>query len=491
MALQLLVLVYILLQSSPVAESFPIVSTNRPRARDGGTERACRSTRRRMLSIPPEEGSASEDAKMENADSIRRRHILTSVASGSVAASCSLLAAPPARALFFDNPEDEPFSPAKRPTAYRVDSTIPPTLLAIPTVSAQSTVLQDLGRGLGTEKEAAVSDNVVTLNNMLNKAVFGTADAVSQLFSSTDSRSPASFVCLGVPAQPSSVDMDLGLSLIQSITQQAAKAKKKPALSVSVFPYSTQSVLNAYTKGGSTSATSLSELQTALENAGVSPTTFQLYQPILEYAAQMKLDLIAAAVEIEDRQSVLGGGLQNINTVAREKYVVDPEGFIAQVNDPRFKLYTDQSLLKDAPSLPDRVGNFFSDRILAHEAAATAVAQYAWTNSPNAVVMMLAPVADVRYLNGLNGRIPRIYQKLASSSSSSTDASANTNPVTVNDVTTVLLNPNAADTLSKTRRLRLEIGTGPETLPYQTKVADYLWFSSSPSVSLLPRLMDY
>jgi len=425
----------------------------------------------------------------------RRDVLLSAAAAAGVSVVATTSTTQPAGAAFFENPDNQPYTPAKRPTAYRVDSTIPPTLLPVPTVSAQTKVLQDLGRGLGTDKDAIVVDTI-NLNNMLNKAVFGTAAAVSRLAASSssqrtgDTASPASFVCLGVPSQPTAADIDLGLSLVQSIAQQAAKAKKNRAVGVSVFPYSTQSALDEYIKG----TASLSQLQSALESAGVSTETFQLYQPILEYAAKEKLDLIASAVEIADRQAVLASGLQNVDPVAREQYVVDPEGFIAQVNDPKFKLYTDRSLLKDAADGSSKVGNFFSDRILAHEAAATAVVRYAAAH-PGSVLFLLAPVADVRYLNGLNGRIPRIYQsftaRMRSGSGEQPASSSSGGTVTANDVTTILLNPNAADTLSKTRRLRLEIGTGPETLAYQTKVADYLWFSASPSVSLLPRLMDY
>ena len=54
----------------------------------------------------------------------------------------------------------------------------------------------------------------------------------------------------------------------------------------------------------------------------------------------------------------------------------------------------------------------------------------------------------------------------------------------------VLLNPTAAETLSESNYLRLEIGTGPENLAYQTKVADYLWFSSSPKVNMVHRMMN-
>ena len=58
-------------------------------------------------------------------------------------------------------------------------------------------------------------------------------------------------------------------------------------------------------------------------------------------------------------------------------------------------------------------------------------------------------------------------------------------------ITTILLNPSAEETLSMSRFLRLEIGTTPRTLQYQTKVADYLWFSSMPKVNMLPRMMNY
>jgi hypothetical protein len=54
----------------------------------------------------------------------------------------------------------------------------------------------------------------------------------------------------------------------------------------------------------------------------------------------------------------------------------------------------------------------------------------------------------------------------------------------------VLLNPTAAETLSESNYLRLEIGTSPDTLEYQTKVADYLWFSSSPKVNMVHRMMN-
>ena len=96
---------------------------------------------------------------------------------------------------------------------------------------------------------------------------------------------------------------------------------------------------------------------------------------------------------------------------------------------------------------------------------------------------VIANVADVRFLNGINGRIPRVYAKLRSNENGNSQ-------VTDKSVTTILLNPTATDTLSKSKFLRLEIGTSPEVLAYQTKVADYLWFSFTPKVNQLPRLMN-
>ena len=124
-------------------------------------------------------------------------------------------------------------------------------------------------------------------------------------------------------------------------------------------------------------------------------------------------------------------------------------------------------------------GNYYAQRILTHEAGATVVSQYA-SARPDSLVVVMAPVNDVRFLNGINGRIPRVFGKLRPDDSKVTD----------NSVTTILLNPTARDTLSKSNYLRLEIGTAPDVLDYQTKVADYLWFSASPKVNLIPRLMN-
>lgn len=94
-------------------------------------------------------------------------------------------------------------------------------------------------------------------------------------------------------------------------------------------------------------------------------------------------------------------------------------------------------------------------------------------------MIILSAFERVRFLGGANGRVLRVYQFLSPDSKISEEA-----------VTSILLNPTAKKTLSQNNYLRTVIGTAPEDRPYQTKVADYLWFSSAPQVNMLPRMMN-
>jgi Haem-binding uptake, Tiki superfamily, ChaN len=378
------------------------------------------------------------------------------------------------------DPSSSSYKPARRPTAYRVDSTIPPTLLPIKSAGKEKKVLEALGRGSGTEKDAIVVDTV-NLNNMLNKAVFGTVDAVESLSGRRKDESRvgpdySSFVCLGVPSKTTSDDIDLALSLLSTILQPRKSSQMATALGLAVYPYSTQPSLDAYVEGTKTEEA----IATDLAQAGVPEETTRLYVPLLRMAKSNGLKLLALAPEVDDVKVTRSRGLQNVDPDRRAAYVVDPEGFVAVPNDPKYQLYTDRSLFKDFEPVDskDTIGNFFAERILVHEAAATAMASYAMKN-PESLVAMVAPTPDLRFLGGMNGRIPRVCRAVNANSK-----------VTDNAVTTILLNPTAEETLSRTRYLRLEIGTGPDTLPYQTKVADYLWFSAMPKVNMIPRLME-
>ena len=423
----------------------------------------------------------------------RRQVLATGIAFGALMPITAARPAQAATAVTAPDPNASVYKPAKRPTAYRVDSTTPPTLLPLD-ATKETRLLIDLGRGSGTDKGKIVVDTV-NLNNILNKAVFGTVAAVQQLVNPQRDDSKvgpgyASFVCLGVPFRTTPTDLELAQSLMETILQPRNSKKVDTALGIACFPISTQAALDAYTGSVTTTSasttTSVDELTQALTAAGLSEATAQLYLPLLAYAKSQALDILALAPEIQDVQAVRAQGLQNIDPARRDQYVADTAGFIALPQDPKFKMYTDRSLLKDYEPLEsskDSPGNFFAERILVHEAAATVAARYA-VQRPECLVTIVAPTPDVRFLSGMNGRIPRVCAFLNAAETK------NINKVTNNAVTTILLNPTAAETLSKSRFLRLEIGTGPETLKYQSKVADYLWFSAIPKVNLIPRLMD-
>jgi len=372
------------------------------------------------------------------------------------------------------------FKPGNRPFAYRIDSTTPPTLLPMSARQEQS-VLKGLGRGSGTGKAGVVQDRL-TLNNMMNKGVFGTIGAVQTAMGTNEETIKkqgtgfATFVAMGVPAEASAEDIGLATSLLSLVMQGRKSFKAPTALALPFAPLSTQSALEAFQSTGN-----MADLLSALTASGVSEATSDLYKPLLEFAKTNSMDLLAMSPEIEDLKTVRAEGLQNVNKDRRSQYVADSEGFIALTQDPKFRMYTDRSLLKDfvPTSKDDQPGNFFAERILAHETGATAVARYA-TARPESLVAFVAPIADVRFIGGFNGRLPRVCQFI----------NKEKNKVNDDCVTTILLNPSAKETLSLSRYLRLEIGTAPANLDYQTKVSDYLWFSKMPKVNMIPRLMN-
>lgn len=363
------------------------------------------------------------------------------------------------------------YQPASRPTAYRVDSTQPPTLIPISSASKEVQVLEDLGKGYGTTK-AVIIDDRVNLNNVLNKAVFGTINAISGTAEGKKKRG-TSFVCMGFPTRTTSSDIELGSSLLMQLLKER---KGDTAIGFYFCPISAQSALDAYSNEGNEQI-----LLASLSKLGIPDDQSIQYLPLLRLARSKSLKLLALSPERDDIILARTKGLENIEMEQRARYVVDTEGFISTSAEPGFRLYAEKSLLKDYIPIngDDSPSGFFAERILVHETAASVASKYAATR-PDSLVVIAAPTADLRFLHGINGRLPRVYNTI--------DASGNT--MTDDNVTTILLNPTASDTLSKSRYLRLEIGTGPDTLDLQTKVADYLWFSSSPKVNTIPRLMN-
>lgn len=402
---------------------------------------------------------------------ISRRNAIT--AAGSIVTTGTLLHPQVTKAA-----DDLGYKPAKRPFAYRVDGTQPPTLIPVSTAQKEMEVLKGLGMGSGTQK-AAIFDDSINLNNILNKAVFGAIDKIAKLTGERQDPTAsgpgfASFVCLGLPAAASPSDVDLAKSLTTSILQP--RAQLDTALALAFCPLSGQAALDSYSDTGDFGA-----LVATLSQKSVPIETVDLYRPLLELGKSKALKLLAMSPELEDVATARAKGLQFVDPERRSQYVLDPDGFIKLSQDPKYRVYADRSLLKDFESKggDDSAGLFFSERILVHETAAGIAGQYA-VQLPDSLVIVVAPTPDLRFLQGINGRIVRLCSFLNPSA----------NKVTEDSVTTILLNPSAKDTLSKTNYMRLEIGTGPETLQYQSKVADYLWFNFMPKVNMIPRLMN-
>ncbi len=399
------------------------------------------------------------------------------------------------------SPNNYQFRPAKRSTAYLVDSTIPPTLVPFK-AQREAAILKGLGSGSGTSKAPYIEESL-NLNNMMNKGVFGTIDLVKNIAGidddddmerSTSSTSEEggnggtiqkkgkgydkSFVFLGVNYD-SNEDTNLTIDLISDIIKP--RRGLDTALSLSFVPVSLQRALNEYISGGQSD----DFIVNTLINDGQVPSSVVMNQlPLLQYAKSKQLKLIASCPESIDVQTVRTQGLQNLDPERRSGYVTDALGFISWTQDPRNKLYTDRSLLKDWVPLNESEtspSGYFAEKILVHETIATRMANYVYLGDgrKNSLVINISPINDVRFLGGPNGRIARICKSIKADTIVDDDA-----------VTTILVNPSAEETLSQSKFIRLEIGTAPTNLAYQTKVADYLWFSSTPKVNMLPRLMN-
>ncbi|KAL3768513.1 hypothetical protein ACHAW5_006709 [Stephanodiscus triporus] len=487
------------------------------------------------LSPPPEDGGMPAPPSWPTTTTtVSRRSVLRrSAASVAALGGVGLLPVSSASALppiaSFSNPfgsrlasmsNGGSYVPARRCTAYLVDSTIPPSLIPY-RASREAAILKGLGMGKGTPKGPVVEDDV-NLNNFMNRAVFGSLDAAKRVVgmttgddgSTSSSRSGAnyqSFVFLGAnfddthTASPERVagetnaDATLAVGLLADICRPRERSGNT-AIGLAFAPRSAQDALDYYllSKGEEDATTTMSSLDEydverkvveTLIALGADGVLAERHLPILRFAKRRGCALLALAPEPSDLRVVRGGGLQSLDPTRRGTYVADAPGFIALTQEPKFKLYTDKSLLKDfvassSPTAKDEAstkaeqGNFFAERILVHEACATAIARWA-TSRPDSLVVTIAPVADVRFLGGINGRVPRVCKYL--------------NPESLVDdeaVTTILLNPSAEETLSESKWLRLEIGTAPNNWTYQSKIADYLWFSSMPKVNMLPRMMN-
>lgn len=453
---------------------------------------------------PVNEKSYNKNYNNNNRKELNRRNAILTTSAAALLSTSSLTRSP-SRAnaeflpdilnVFGSSSTDgvDGYKPAKRATAYLVDSTFPPTLIPQKSASLEKKILSQIGSGMGTSKSPFI-DEGITLNNMMKKAVYGTADTVSSLLNSSSmNKKEPSFCFLGV----NTLTDDEGISLAKSLMQEMLKARSSQgstAIGLSFVPkLSGQSILDAYVKGEINSETAL--LEKMEEIASVPKEIMSSQLPLINLAKKEnnnnnnknKLQLVALGPEIIDLNTVRREGLQNVDLGRRSKYVLDTQGFIELTQNPRFKLYTEKSMLKDFIPLPDKQddkpADFFAQRIMQDEAIASSIAE--WSVIPNKesssspFMIVISDVPHVRYMGGANMRVPRIMKYLTNGDSAVDEES----------VTTILLNPTPETTLSLSKYLRLEIGTAPDNWDYQTKVADYLWFSKMPQVNMLPRMM--
>lgn len=301
--------------------------------------------------------------------------------------------------------------------------------------------------GGGTSKEPFLQDEL-NLNNFMNKAVFGVIDSVSGAVSGSGSenKGAASFVFLGAnfdstsPTALDDVDADgeLAVSLMKDMCRPRER-EGNTAVGLAFAPVGAQDALDEYVKSSGDGG-AMEKVMKALKAAGADEYLMERHVPILQFARSKSFPLLALSPDPADLKTLQKGGLQSLDPARRDMYVADAEGFIGLTRDPKFKLYTDKSLIKDfkpsSETIPEdqikaEQANYFAEKILVHEAAATKVAQWA-ASRPNSLVITVASIPDVRFMGGMNGRVPRVYNKLNDKVEISEDA-----------VTTILLNPSA------------------------------------------------
>jgi hypothetical protein len=300
--------------------------------------------------------------------------------------------------------------------------------------------------GSGTSKEPYAADEI-NLNNFMNKAVFGSVDAISSVLNPQPKKKDATFVFLGANFDSESytargnvdADGELAVSLIREMGRPNER-RGNTAIGLGFVPVSASGALEEYIASNSGNGPSLDKLKDQLKNAGADPYLIERHVPIFQLAHEKQYPLLALSPDPKDIETLRKGGLQSLDPQKRDAYVTDPEGFISMTRDPKFKLYTDKSLLKDfVPSsetlteeqFKAEQANFFAERILVHEAGASAAAAWA-ASRPNSLVISITSIPDVRFMGGVNGRVGRVYGKLKNVELGE-DA-----------VTTILLNPSAS-----------------------------------------------
>eukprot|EP00903_Cladosiphon_okamuranus_P020354 g18674.t1 len=262
----------------------------------------------------------------------------------------------------------------------------------------------------------------------------------------------------------------------------SAKVKDKAAIGLEQVEMQFQPALDAYLAGqGEDLATADAVLAEATQWGDRCAFPFENFLPVFHLARSRGLPLLAMGVDSEKVFDVMQNGMDSLGADDRNAYVSDFKGFVTYVRDKGFQTYADKLIfpsydrLNEAGLLgkkPPTKPNFFAARILADEALASKAVDWATQNSGKRLFVVQRE-DHVKFGFGASGRAARIAQSLGNEMSTKS----------------VLINPTAEDSLSLSRSLRLALEYADD-LQNGKPLADYLWFSKSPKVNQIPRMVN-
>lgn len=347
--------------------------------------------------------------------------------------------------------------PSRRPFAYSVEMTSPPSLIPRSS-SGEDSLLSRLSRADVTIFGSHVVGPLSILDASLE------ANLISKLLKKTRGRGDKSksnnireiAIGLPLPANPE-ITSALEKYTLQDKEESASSADDELVQTISKF----------------------------ITPSSSSDFSFERFLPILRLARQSRILLLPLDSSNTVKETVLADGLGGLPEEARAQLVPDTEGFLQSAAGSGFKSYSDNVLLtgygdlirtKNGTGTVAPFENYIASRIIRDEVMAARAAQWKKSN-PNAMLLLLLSAEQTKYGYGVQERIKRNINKYSDS------------PVKSGEVLSVLLNPTALDSYSPTVQLRLALAYGAY-LKDQRPLSDFLWFSVCPPVKLLTRLKN-
>eukprot|EP00968_Pinguiococcus_pyrenoidosus_P010785 scaffold869_cov303-Pinguiococcus_pyrenoidosus.AAC.16 len=265
---------------------------------------------------------------------------------------------------------------------------------------------------------------------------------------------------------------------VKTLQEGAVDADKKLALALAMFTRAQQDALNAFVdrQDGNAEAAEAKLLDDVV-NSGIDQAVVQAHLPILRWARQRGVPLIAVGIPPSVLQSIEKSGLDGVSSDDRNFYVPDADVFLSIVRQDGFSNYAQNVILDDEGSRDSK--NTFAATIFRHEGMASGAARWlrkADGENPRQVVLV-ADVKDVVFGFGAPERLRRLAPRAPGQP-----------PNSFYQVRSFLLNPTAKDSCSDTTSLRLALGISPISIKTSFPLADFVSFSESPAVNLLTRM---